>query len=202
MADQFQQNVNLYTKNKYAIVFSNVPNLTPFPDDELNLSSFGTTVKSVNLPSRTLNILHSYWQHKDQIHPNTQGARESNVLTIDWLLDSMFINYLVLVSLLEGTKFGIPARSRNEDDERLVRDNCIDCIDIYALDNAKIPRAKLSFYRAFLTGVGDLPLEFGESENVRFQTTFNYENFGVTFQKKKPDGSWLIEPLNPILLRK
>lgn len=196
MSETMNKNVNLFTKNKYELVMSNIPNLTIIPDDELDLATFSTSVKSVQLPNITLKLLHSYWQHEDQKHPNPQGARDTNTLTVTWTLDSKFMNYIIFAALAQGSRYGIPARGgREEGSEPLLRDNCIDRIDVYSLDNAKMPFAKLSFHRAFLTGISNLDLEFGDASVVTFQTTFEYEKFGLTVQQKLPDGTWAIEPL-------
>lgn len=201
MSETMNKNVNLFTKNKYVLSISNMPNLTVIPDDELDLATFSTSVKSVQLPNITINLLHSYWQHEDQIHPNPQGARETNTLNVSWLLDSKFLNYTIFAAWAQGTKYGIPARRRDGGDE-LLRDNCIDRLDVYSLDNAKMPFAKLSFHRVFLTGLGNLDLEFGDSSIVSFQTTFAYEKFGLTIQQKMPDGTWAIEPLKAPVVSK
>ena len=196
MSETMNKNVNLFTKNKYELVMSNIPNLTIIPDDELDLATFSTSVKSVQLPNITLKLLHSYWQHEDQKHPNPQGARDTNTLTVTWTLDSKFMNYIIFAAWAQGSRYGIPARGgRAEGSEPLLRDNCIDRIDVYSLDNAKMPFAKLSFHRAFLTGISNLALEFGDASVVTFQTTFEYEKFGLTVQQKLPDGTWAIEPL-------
>lgn len=196
MSETMNKNVNLFTKNKYELVMSNIPNLTIIPDDELDLATFSTSVKSVQLPNITLKLLHSYWQHEDQKHPNPQGARDTNTLTVTWTLDSKFMNYIIFAAWAQGSRYGIPARGgRSEGSEALLRDNCIDRIDVYSLDNAKMPFAKLSFHRAFLTGISNLDLEFGDASVVTFQTTFEYEKFGLTVQQKLPDGTWAIEPL-------
>jgi hypothetical protein len=203
MADTFQKNVNNYTKNKYALVLSNVPNLTVIPDEEIDLAVFNTSVKSVELPNITLSLLHSYWQHEDQKHPNPQGARDTNTMNVEWILDSKFMNYLIFASWAQGSRYGIPAREpRPELGEALLRDNCIDRIDVYSLDNTGFPTSKLSFHRAFLTGIGNLPLEFGDASIVTFQTTFEYEKFGLTIQQKLPDGTWAIEPLKQPVVSK
>jgi len=196
MSETMNKNVNLFTKNKYELVMSNIPNLTIIPDDELDLATFSTSVKSVQLPNITLKLLHSYWQHEVQKHPNPQGARDTNTLTVTWTLDSKFMNYIIFAAWAQGSRYGIPARGgREEGSEPLLRDNCIDRIDVYSLDNAKMPFAKLSFHRAFLTGISNLDLEFGDASVVTFQTTFEYEKFGLTVQQKLPDGTWAIEPL-------
>lgn len=196
MSETMNKNVNLFTKNKYGLVMSNIPNLTIIPDDELDLATFSTSVKSVQLPNITLKLLHSYWQHEDQKHPNPQGARDTNTLTVTWTLDSKFMNYIIFAAWAQGSRYGVPARGgREEGSEPLLRDNCIDRIDVYSLDNAKMPFAKLSFHRAFLTGISNLDLEFGDASVVTFQTTFEYEKFGLTVQQKLPDGTLAIEPL-------
>lgn len=196
MSETMNKNVNLFTKNKYELVMSNIPNLTIIPDDELDLATFSTSVKSVQLPNITLKLLHSYWQHDDQKHPNPQGARDTNTLTVTWILDSKFMNYIIFAAWAQGSRYGLPARvRRDEGSEPLLRDNCIDRIDVYSLDNAKMPFAKLSFHRAFLTGISNLDLEFGDASVVTFQTTFEYEKFGLTVQQKLLDGTWAIEPL-------
>lgn len=196
MADTFQKNVNNFSKNKYFLSISNIPNLTVIPDDEVDLSVFNTSVKSVEIPNITLALLHSYFNHEDQKHPNPQGARETNTLNVEWMLDSKFMNYILFAAWAQGSRYGIPAREPREDlGEALLRDNCIDRIDIYSLDNTGFPTAKLSFFRAFLTGLGNLPLEFGDASIVTFNTTFEYEKFGLTVQQKLADGTWAIEPL-------
>lgn len=203
MAETLNKNVNLFTKNKYLLSLSNIPNLTVIPDDELDLSVFSTSVKSVQLPNININLLHSYWQHEDQIHPNPQGARETNTITVTWLLDSKFLDYIIFAAWAQGTRYGIPSRNRGtKESDALLRDNCIDRLDVYSLDNAKMPFAKLSFHRVFLTGLGNLDLEFGDSSVVSFQTTFAYEKFGLTVQQKLPDGSWAIEPLKAPVVSK
>ena len=203
MAETLNKNVNLFTKNKYVLSLSNIPNLTVIPDDELDLSVFSTSVKSVQLPNINNNLLHSYWQHEDQLHPNSQGARETNTITITWLLDSKFLDYIIFAAWAQGSRYGIPARNRGtKESDALLRDNCIDRLDVYSLDNALMPFAKLSFYRVFLTGLGNLDLEFGDSSVVSFQTTFAYEKFGLTVQQKLPDGTWAIEPLKAPVVSK
>lgn len=195
MSETLNKNVNLFTKNKYLLNLSNIPNLTMIPDDELDLSTLSTSVKSVDLPNITINNLQTMYQHNVQFHPRPEGARETSTLNITWILDSKFLNYVIFAAWAQGNKFGIPDRRRDEFDEPLLRDNCIDRIDVYSLDNAKNPFAKLSFHRAFLTGIGSLNMEFGDASTVTFQTTFAYEKFGLTVQQKMPDGSLAIEPL-------
>lgn len=189
MPGTFNRTLNNFTKNKYALVLSNFPNLSSIPDSEIDMSAFDTKVQSLELPNMTLPILHSYWQHEDQKHPNPVGARDSNTLSIEWILDDKLMNYFLFYSWIKGSRYGKAAR------DDLLRDNCIDRIDVYALDNALFPSAKISFFRVFLTGLGSLPLQFGDASVVTFNTTFEYEQFGVTAQGKNEDGSWKIEPL-------
>jgi hypothetical protein len=195
MAETINKNVNLFTKNKYELSLSNIPNLTIIPDSDLDLSTFTTSVKAVQLPNITNNLLHSYWQHEDQLHPNPQGARETNTINVTWLLDSKFLNYIIFAAWAQGSRYGIPARNKEDGYDGLLRDNCIDRLDVYSLDNARMPFAKLSFFKVFLTGLGNLDLEFGDASTVTFQTTFAYQKFGLTVQQKMPDGTWAIEPL-------
>jgi hypothetical protein len=195
MAETINKNVNLFTKNKYELSLSNIPNLTIIPDSDLDLSTFTTSVKAVQLPNITNNLLHSYWQHEDQLHPNPQGARETNTINVTWLLDSKFLNYIIFAAWAQGSRYGIPARNKEDGYDGLLRDNCIDRLDVYSLDNARMPFAKLSFFKVFLTGLGNLDLEFGDASTVTFQTTFAYQKFGLTVQQKMLDGTWAIEPL-------
>lgn len=195
MAETINKNVNLFTKNKYELSLSNIPNLTIIPDSDLDLSTFTTSVKAVQLPNITSNLLHSYWQHEDQLHPNPQGARETNTINVTWLLDSKFLNYIIFAAWAQGSRYGIPARKKEDGYDGLLRDNCIDRLDVYSLDNARMPFAKLSFFKVFLTGLGNIDLEFGDASTVTFQTTFAYQKFGLTVQQKMPDGTWAIEPL-------
>lgn len=193
--ESFNRNPNNFTKNKFYIVLSNMPNLTPIPDDEIDLSVFNTSVKNVELPPKTMKLLHSYYNHTDQKHPDPEGSRDTSALNIEWILDSKFLNYAILASLIDGSRYGIEARDEREEvGEPLLRDNCIDRIDIYALDNTDFPTAMLTFHRAFLTNLGSLSLEFGTADTVTFTTTFEYEKPGLTIQRKLPDGSFAIDP--------
>ena len=197
VGESFNRNVNIATKNKYALVISNFPNLSPIPDNLIDLNCFSSNVKSVNLPSKVIQNLYSQFKHERQPHPNPKGARDTNVLTVTWLLDSKFMNYYLFSKWVDGTLYGESARER-EDTENgpLLRDNCIDRLDVYALDNTgRIPTAKVSFHRCFLTGIGDLELTFGDADIVTYTTTFEYEEFGITAQGKRDDGSLVLEPL-------
>lgn len=199
MAETFDRSINNFTKNKYYMSISNFPNLTNIPDDQVDLSSLSSYVQSVDVPNITVQQLYSYWQHERQQHPNPTGARETNVLTIEWILDDKFMNYYLFYCWAKGTRYGIPARARDDEEQKaLLRDNCIDRLDIYSLDNTKTPASKVSFHRVFLTGIGNLNLQFGDSSIVTFSTTFEYEQFGMTAQGKKEDGSLVLEPLNKI----
>lgn len=184
---------NLATKNKYELNLSNFPNLSTIPDNELDLTVFSSKVKSVNLPNKTIQQLYSFYNHERQQHPSSQGHRDTNTLTVHWILDSRFMNYFLFNCWYYGTKLGIPARGD------LLRDNCIDRLDVYTLDNtAKMPTAMMSFYRVYLTGIGNLDLEFGSADTLYFDTTFEYEQSGISIQRKKPDGSYVLEPLRII----
>lgn len=165
---------NLYTKNRYIVRISNIPNLTGISDRDLDLTSFTNNIKSVNIPSLTQNLLYSYWQQSVQIHPNPQGARETNTLNVEWALDSRFLNYSILNAWVQGSRYGEASRTD------LLKDNCIDRFDIYTLDNASKAKALFSFRRVFIVGVGELLLEFGSSDITTFQTIFQYEKLEWT----------------------
>lgn len=194
--ETFNKNPNLATKNKYALVLSNFPNLSPFPDNLIDLTCFSSNVKSVNLPAKVIQNLYSPFKHERQIHPNPKGARDTNVFTITWLLDSKFMNYYLFSKWVDGTLYGVEARERETEPSPLLRDNCIERLDVYALDNTgRMPTAKISFHRVYLTGLGDLDLEFGSADIASYTTTFEYEQFGITAQAKRADGSLVLEPL-------
>lgn len=195
MANQFVKSPNNFTKNKYALVMSNFPNLSDIPDDEVDLTVFSTKVQTVDIPNKTLTMLDSNFKYERQRHPDNTGAKEIQAITVDWILDDRLMNYALFDSWLNGTRYGRAARTREGFDRPLLRDNCIDRLDIYALDNANFPRAVFSFYRVFLTGLGNLNFQFGDASVVTFSTTFEYEQFGHTIQSKKPDGTWKIEPI-------
>lgn len=195
--ESFNKNPNTATKNKYALVMSNFPNLSPIPDNLIDLTCFSSNVKSVNLPSKVIQNLYSQFKHERQPHPNPKGARDTNVFTVTWILDSKFMNYYLFSKWVDGTLYNIPARDRGDNmNGPLLRDNCIDRLDVYALDNTgRMPTARVSFHRCFLTGVGDIELTFGDADIVTYTTTFEYEQFGITAQEKRDDGSLVLEPL-------
>lgn len=197
MAETFNSTeTNSFTKNKFQLNISNFPNLSNIPDIEVNLNVFNTNVKNLEVPNKNIPMLKSNWQHEEQKHPNPVGARDKNTLTVEWILDENFLNFFLFDSWANGTLYGIPARQREPGRPGLLRDNCIDRLDVYALDNTgKMPTAVLSFYRCFLTGLGSLHLEFGVADVVTFSTTFEYEQFGISIQRKRHDGSYVLEPL-------
>lgn len=174
MANNITIDPNLYTKNKYHVRISNLPNLTGIDDSELDLTTFSNNIKSVSIPSLTQNLLYSYWQQSVHIHPNPQGARETNTLNVEWVLDSRFLNYSILNAWVQGSRYGEPVRND------LLKDNCIDRFDIYTMDNTKTVNALFSFRRVFIIGVGELQLQFGSSEITTFQSVFQYERLDWT----------------------
>lgn len=188
--------INNFTKNKFEAALSNFPNLTMIPDNEIDLNVFNTKLLNLEIPQKTINQLYSYFQHERQQHPNPQGARNLNTFTVEWLLDSKFMNYALFDSWANGTLYGIAARQRISGQPALLRDNCIDRFDVYMLDNtAKFPTAMISFHKVFLTGLGSIQLQFGTADVVTFSTTFEYEQMGISIQRKKPDGTYVLEPL-------
>ena len=195
MGKQFVQSANNFTKNKYVLVFSNFPNLSDIPDDEVDLTVFSTKVQTVDIPNKTVPMLDIYYQYERQRHPNNVGAREMQAFTVDWILDDRLMNYTLLDAWANGARYGRTITKKEGREVPLLRDNCIERVDIYALDNANFPRAKFSFHRVFLTGIGNLNLQFGVADVVTFNTTFEYEQFGHTIQGKNKDGTWKIEPL-------
>jgi hypothetical protein len=195
MGKQFVQSANNFTKNKYALVFSNFPNLSEIPDDEVDLTVFSTKVQTVDIPNKTISLLESNYLYERQRHPNNTGAKETQAFTVDWILDDRLMNYALLDAWYKGARYGKTITKKEGREVPLLRDNCIERVDIYALDNANFPRAKFSFHRVFLTGIGNLNLQFGVADVVTFNTTFEYEQFGHTIQGKNADGTWKIEPL-------
>ena len=132
MAETLEHSINNFTKNKYYLAISNFPNLSNIPDDQVDMSSISSYVQSVDIPNITVQQLYSYWQHERQQHPNPNGARETNVLTIEWILDDKFMNYYLFYCWAKGTKYGIPSRARDDDEQKaLLRDNCIHRLDLY-----------------------------------------------------------------------
>ncbi len=174
---------NQYNKNRFKIFLSNVPNLTPITDEELDIATIQNNLRGITVPDLALVNLESFGPQEVQYHPNPVGAKSLNTFTLEYIADDKLLNWYIFYCWIVGSRAGKSCR-KGLDGKDLLRDNCIDSCRIYMYDNNKNVQSKFEFKRCFLTSISSMDLKFGTSEHATFTLTFQYENFDFKLQNR------------------
>lgn len=172
---------NQYNKNKFKVCLSNLPNLTPLRDDELDIATIHNNLRGITIPDLTIPMLESHGGQEVQLHPNPIGAKELNTFTLEYMADDRLINWYIFYCWVVGSRAGKSCR-KDLQGRWLLRDNCIDSLRIYMYDNDKNVQSKFEFKRCFITSISSMDLKYGTADHSTFTLTFRYENFDFKLQ--------------------
>lgn len=175
--------VNNYNNNQYKLVFNNWPNLT---GKALDMSVFDNNVKSFTIPDISSPLLNTQIGHIKQLHPNPVGYRQLNAFHVTFNVDDKLLNYYAAKCWVAGSRVG-----ERKSDQTLpgnyLRYNRIETVELQNFDNAENLVSRMLFKRVFITNLGNLQLQFGQSELATFTCTFEYEecDFEVLVDNKE-----------------
>lgn len=165
--------INDYHKNKFEVRFSNVPNMTGY--DKIDIHVFNNYIKGINLPDLSIPMLYSTTGQYRQLHPSPIGSRELHTVSIEFKIDEHMFNYWMLSSWLYQMRFGKPCGKKSLRGEELLRFDCIDAIEVCALDNDGRVISKIRFKHCIINNLSSLDLKYGAAELGTMIATFEVE---------------------------
>lgn len=193
MPQNITTTVNGYNKNKWRVTFSNIPNFTG--NDEFDLSVVNNNVRGITIPDLSSPLLTSEYMSFKQNHPNPIGTRDLQTLTLEIQADDYLRNWHYFWDWCMANRLGKIARTDLRG-EPLLRDNCIDKVNVYFYDNAKNVKSKLEFQRCFITSISNMDLKYGVSEHGSFIVTLDFEGIEWKLQNKLDPADQALEDPN------
>ena len=153
--------INNYNDNQYKVVFNVWPNLT---GKKLDMAVFENNVKAFTIPDISGPMLNTQIGHIKQLHPNPVGYRQLNAFHITFAVECW----------VSGSRVGERKSNKNLPQDYL-HYNRIETVELQNLDNTEKLVSRMLFKRVFLTNLGSLQLQFGQSNIATFTCTFEYE---------------------------
>ena len=171
--------INNFNKNRWAVRFSNFPNMTGVK--ELDLHVMNDYVTAFNVPDISIPMLNSTFLHYRQLHPATKGSRDLQTINIEFNIDEHMHNWFMLYSWMYKMLHGETCGRKNIDGKELVREDAIDVIEVCLLDNDNKIVSKLKFHHCILNNLSSLVLKYSGSEIGTIIATFEceYLSFGL-----------------------
>lgn len=170
------QSINQFNKNKWIVRFSNMVDFTGLNLDSHILDNY---IKTVNIPDVSVNMLTSEWCHIRELHPDPRGARDLQTINIEFIMDEEGKNFYYFWKWLMSMRAGEPIGKTNIKGEPLLKEDCVDVIEVCLLNNNKEMVSKMKFYHCIPTNLAALSLESGQKNIASFVVTFDYENMNL-----------------------
>lgn len=175
--------INNFNKNKFVIRFSNFPNFTK---ENIDVHVLNNYIKTFQVPDVSMPLLHTIYLSENQNHPSTIGNREFQSIQIEFFVDEEMKNFNALYAWMYNMRYGQTCGKKNLKGEELVRMDRIDTIELVCLNNDDEIVSKMKFQNCILTNIGALQLEYGQSEQASFTTTFDIENIDFELAPNDP----------------
>ena len=163
--------INNYNDNQYKLIFNTWPNLT---GKKLDMAVFENNIKSFTIPDINGPMLNTQIGHIKQLHPNPVGYRQLNAFHVTFAVDEKLLNYYAAKCWISGSRVGETKSNKIQPDDYL-HYNRIETVELQNLDNTEKVVSRMLFKRVFLTNLGSLQLQFGQSNIATFTCTFEYE---------------------------
>lgn len=168
---------NIQFSDKFRVIFSNIPGFSPSEyDNHRNFDLYELYIKSVNFPSLDISYTESEFLNYHINHPISKINQDVPEISITFKMSEDMLNYFYIYN------WCLKLRNQNNlDAKKFFRQNYISDIVIVFLDNEKRPKVKYKFTNCFLTNISSLPLEYGSANELTFDVSFKYEDYGLEF---------------------
>lgn len=160
---------NLFHGDKWQVVFSNIPSIENLRD----MSYYDLYVKSVELPEYTAEFVPSMFKGSTVWNPISQDNDNLPDFMIEFKLSENMDNWFNLYQWMQSIRYRQPDTAAVQSD--VLRKNTVKTIEVLLLDNQKRAKRKMVFTECFLSSISSLPLVFGSSDEVTFQTIWKYQ---------------------------
>lgn len=174
-----QDNINLFSQDKFRIALSNLPGMNESQKDLQFL--FENYVRSITIPEYTIEYVQSFFKNNVLNNPVSKKNDDLKTFEIEFKLDENFKNYFYLFDYMQSVKYGVPdmpkpsqVRNTRDKSKYLLREYDIDTISILILDNEYRTKKILKFEGCLIESLSNIQLQFGVSEPVPFSVSFRY----------------------------
>lgn len=175
--------LNRLTNGTSTIVFGPLPVKLDF-SDSLSTSSLESTIKGFNFTGKRANFSQNHVAGQTINVPNASvNDFASDVLTIEFVADDLLDNYELMhrwLDVVMGLKYRyetnvVQGKGEFWDAQRA----WCDYVDIIVGNNMRERIAILRFHHVFCESVGDVTVNFTQSEDIAFQCSFKYNRFEI-----------------------
>lgn len=176
---QTKNKINVFHQDNFTCHFSNFPELFEDAGQKIDLGLYDMFVKNVVIPDMNIEVVPIEYQNTVQWQPISKANSDLPQIIIEFKADENLRNYYYLFSYIKKMRYGSNPNS--------LRSNTIKAIGINTLDNQYKKMGRLEFTEALPVSVGSLTLMSGDSEELSFAVSFQYEEFKLAMFNENGD---------------
>jgi hypothetical protein len=179
MTTRVKNKINVFHQDNFTCHFSNFPEIFEDPSQKVDLGLYDMFVKNVVIPDMNMDVVPLEYRNSTVWQPISKANSDLPQIIIEFKADENLRNYYYLFSYIKKMRYGV--------DPQPSRSNTINAIGINTLDNQNKKMARLEFTEALPVSVGSLTLMSGDSEELSFAVSFQYEEFKLAMFNENGD---------------
>ena len=178
---------NIAVDSSFYMTFTNVPGV----DKDSTLKYFDDFVRSVSIPSYAVNIYATGLMQHDELHPLQRQNDDLGDVSITFKVSEDFRNYFMIMYWMQALRAGVDLMGNKDQlspmGPRLKR-NVINELDVFILDNQKVPIIKIRFTNCLPSDISGIDLSYGSDEEMEFTLSLKYEEIIIEMSDLKNSG--------------
>jgi len=159
--------INTFHGTNFKVTISNIPTL----EFENELDLFHNFIRSISLPSFSIDMIMSEWRGEQYLNPGSHKNDSIGDVSITFKLTENLMNYFYMAQYVMDMRYEHSDTKEDGQDPRM-KMNFIKAIDIDILNNSKKRVANIKFSRCFPTEISNIELDYTNGQEMEFTVTF------------------------------
>ena len=167
---------NIAIDSNFYITISNMPGI----DKMSTMKYYEEFVRSVSIPAYDLELYTSPLMGGDHIQPLSRQNNDLGELSITFKISEDYANYFFVMYYMMSLRYGVNnVFDAKFPDRPRLKQNAINEVVVFILDNQKNIIAHVRFKRCFITNLSGLDFNYGSDEELEFSVSIKYTE--ITF---------------------
>lgn len=164
---------NFQHSDKWSVLFSNLPGYD-IASNINGMTIYDLYVKELTLPSLSLELTESKFRNYEVRHQISKVNDTIDDISMTFKVSEGLENYFHVYDWIQSMR-----EMLNVDNKQFFRQNYINEIKVFFLDNEKRPKFKYTFIDCFATNVSSLTLTNGVDDELTFTVTIKFEDYRI-----------------------